>query len=313
MKRIVVRCPAKVNLHLEVLRRRPDGYHEVRTLLAAVGLWDELEVVAAPSGVWEMQVEGGVVLPRENTVWRAAQLLARAFPEVGGARVVLRKSIPVAAGLGGGSADGAAALVALANLWGLATDPAQLVTLAAQLGSDVPFFLLGGACWATGRGEQVVPLPDLPSYGVVLIPGHEPVSTPVVYNAWDKSQSPPRVTETSGAEVSSCGPGPGGGTEGAGGFSLYDWLVRRGELPFAKLRNDLQGAAVELFPWIAENLAVLTRLAPLVAMVSGSGGTVFGVFGDEEEARRVAAALADRRAVAVPLLPRRESQLLPMG
>lgn len=313
MKRVVVRCPAKVNLHLEVLGLRPDGYHEVRTLLAAVGLWDEVEVTPAPSEVLEVQVEGGVRLPRENTVWRAAQLLRRAFPGVGGARVVLRKGIPVAAGLGGGSADGAAALVALAKLWGVAVEPAQLVALAAELGSDVPFFLFGGACWATGRGEQVLPLPDLPRYGVVLIPGREPVSTPAVYKAWDKAQSPHTGPGTPASEAFSCAPGPGAGAKEAEGFFLYDCLVGKGELPFAKLRNDLQGPAVGLFPWIGENVALIARFAPLVAMVSGSGGTVFGVFRDEGEATRVAAELSARNAVAVPLLPRASSQLLPMS
>lgn len=304
MKRVVVRCPAKVNLHLEVLGRRADGYHEVQTLLAAVGLWDELEVEAAPEGVLEVKVEGGVSLPRENTVWRAAQLLSRAFPGAGGARVVLRKGIPVAAGLGGGSADGAAALVALAELWGVAVDPAQLVPLASELGSDVPFFLFGGACWATGRGELVLPLPDLPRYGVVLIPGKEPVSTPAVYRAWD-------AMEEQGFYL--CSHHPRNRWAFCDPF-LYDWLVvRQGELPFARLRNDLQGPAVSLFPWIGEHLALMARFAPLVAMVSGSGGTVFGVFRDEGEAMRVAAELAAVRAVAVPLLPRGESQLLPMS
>lgn len=312
MKRVMVRCPAKVNLHLEVLEQRHDGYHEVRTLLAAVGLWDEVEVEAAPSGVLQVHVEGGVSLPRENTVWRAAQLLRRVFPGVGGARVVLRKGIPVAAGLGGGSADGAAALVAMAELWGVAVDPAQFVALAAELGSDVPFFLFGGACWATGRGEQVLPLPDLPRYGVVLIPGKEPVSTPAVYEAWDEAQGAYRGAGMLAKEALSS-PRSGSGAGELEGFFLYDWLVGKGELPFARLRNDLQGPAVGLFPWIGENLALIARFAPLVAMVSGSGGTVFGVFRDEVEATRVAAELADRHAVAVPLLPRRESRLLPMS
>lgn len=307
MTRMVVRCPAKVNLHLEVFGLRPDGYHEVRTLLAAVGLWDELEVEAAPPGVWELRVEGGVSLPADNTVWRAAKLLLSAFPDAGGARVVLRKGIPAAAGLGGGSADGAAALVALAKLWGLPVEPGQLVAMASEIGSDVPFFLFGGACWATGRGEQVLPLPDLPRYGVVVIPGQEPVSTPAVYRAWDEAQQESALPSFEPAPGL---PRPGAGWHEGEGFFLYDWLVGKGELPFAKLRNDLQAAAIALFPWIGENLALLARFSPLTAMVSGSGGTVFGLFRDEGEAVRVAAELSPRQAVAVPLLRREESQLL---
>lgn len=308
MTRMVVRCPAKVNLHLEVLGRRPNGYHEVRTLLSAVGLWDELEVAPAPPEVLEVHVEGGVSLPRENTVWRAAQLLRREFPAVAGARILVRKGIPVAAGLGGGSADGAAALVALAKLWGLSVEPGKLLAMASEIGSDVPFFLFGGACWATGRGEQVLPLPDLPRYGVVLIPGREPVSTPAVYRAWDEAQQESTV-RAAFEPVSSLSKLGGGGKEGEG-FFLYDWLVGKGELPFAKLRNDLQAAAIALFPWIGENLALLAGFSPLAAMVSGSGGTVFGLFRDEGEAVRVAAELVHCQAVAVPLLGREESQLL---
>lgn len=304
MTPLVVRCPAKVNLHLEVLGSRPDGYHEVRTLLAAVGLFDELEVEPAPPGVWELHVEGGASLPRENTVARAAQLLRRAFACEKGARVVLRKRIPMAAGLGGGSADGAGALVALARLWGLEAEATSLMQLAAELGSDVPFFVLGGACWAEGRGEVVYPLPDLPRYWVVLIPGKEPVPTPAVYRAWDQAQGASQGLQGSSGE-------DGAGEGSAGGSLLYDGLVRGEELPLVNLRNDLQTPATRLYPWISENLVLVKRFSPLVAMVSGSGGTVFGLFRAAEEARDAALRLAGRGAVAVPMLSREESRLVP--
>lgn len=302
MTRLVVRCPAKINLHLEVLGLRPDGYHEVRTVLAAVGLFDVLEVVPAPAGVWELRVEGGVTLPADNTVWRAAQLLKGAFPCTDGARVVLRKHIPVAAGLGGGSADGAAALVALAQLWGVEPEPGDLLKLAAQLGADVPFFLLGGVCWGEGRGEVVYPLPDLPPYWAVLIPGKEPVPTPAVYRAWDRKMGRQFPGSFSGS-------GPGAGSLERSIF--YDWLVGRGELPLRMLRNDLQAPAADLFPWISENLTLMEGFSPLLSMVSGSGGTVFGLFRGREEAEMVALRLAAVKAVAVPLLSRERSQLAP--
>lgn len=303
MSSLAVRCPAKVNLHLEVLGRRPDGYHEVRTLMVAVGLFDELTVETAPAGVLEVKVEGRVELPADNTVRRAAKVLQRVFSCRAGARVVLKKRIPVAAGLGGGSADGAGALVALAKLWNLGVELPRLVKLAAELGSDVPFFLLGGTCWATGRGEVIYPLPDLPRYWAVLVPGKEPVPTPVVYRAWDEAQEKCHKP---------LAPPPPGVDSAAGTSFLYDWLVGKGELPFEALRNDLQAPAIRLFPWIGENLAFVERFSPLVTMVSGSGGTVFGVFGEEAEARDVARRLAGVGALAVPLLSREESQLVPM-
>lgn len=305
MNTLVVRCPAKVNLHLEVLGLRADGYHEVRTLMVAVGLWDELAIFPVPGGAIEMEVSGGT-LPQDNTVRRAAELLARYSGVRPGARVVLSKGIPVAAGLGGGSADGAAALVGLAHFWGLDLPRRELAALAAALGSDVPFFLEGGACWAEGRGEIVYPLPDLPPLWVVLVPGREPVPTPAVYRAWDEGHRLMGELQVGKVERE---------TAGAHGFPraaealLYDWLVGGGQLPWAKLRNDLQQPAVGLFPWIGEHLRRLETSLPLLAMVSGSGGTVFGIFASQAEARNAAGGIPG--AVAVPVLTREQSQLAP--
>ncbi len=143
---IVVACPAKVNLHLEVLGRRPDGYHELRTVFAAVGVWDELALEEAPAGVFELSVVPAGAAPEgpENLVVRAARALAAAAGNGRGARMTLRKAIPLGGGLGGGSADAAAALVGAARLWGADATPRDLAELAAALGADVPFFLVGG-------------------------------------------------------------------------------------------------------------------------------------------------------------------------
>ncbi len=306
MKPIVVRCPAKVNLHLEVLGLRADGYHEVRTLMAAVGLWDELVVFPSASGAIEVAVEGGVAVPEDNTVRRAGELLARHFGVRAGAKIVLAKGIPVAAGLGGGSADGAAALVGLAHFWGLDLPRRELAALAAALGSDVPFFLEGGACWAEGRGEIVYPLPDLPPLGVVLVPGREPVPTPAVYRAWDEGHGPTGGLHEGKVEPEMVG---AHGFPRAAEALLYDWLVGGGRLPWAKLRNDLQQPAVGLFPWIGEHLRRLETFSPLLAMVSGSGGTVFGIFASQAEARNAAGGVPG--AVAVPVLTRKQSRLVP--
>lgn len=288
MKREVVRCPAKVNLHLEVLGRRADGYHEVRTVLAAVGLFDRLEVEEAPNGVLELTVGGREGVPVEgNIVLRAAALLEQRWGVRRGARMHLEKRIPVAAGLGGGSSDGAGALVALSRVWGLPTTWEALFPLAAVLGADVPFFLLGGVCWGVGRGEEVYPLPDLPPWWVVLLPGREPVPTAAVYQALPASPQRPFANGR-----------------------LYRWLLGGGEVPVTGFANDLQAAAIRLYPWIQETLEQLSCFSPLLAMVTGSGGTVFGLFAVEERAREAAKELAEKGAILAPLLPRERSSLL---
>jgi 4-diphosphocytidyl-2-C-methyl-D-erythritol kinase len=289
VRRQVVHCPAKVNLHLEVLGRRGDGFHEVRSLLAAVGVFDRLAVQEAPEGVLELTVAGAGEVPVEgNTVLRAATLLRERWGVRRGARVFLEKRIPVAAGLGGGSADGAGALVALSRLWGLPTTWEALYPLAAALGADVPFFLLGGVCWGVGRGEEVYPLPDLPPLWVVLLPGREPVPTAAVYRAL---QAPPLRPFTNG--------------------KLYAWLLSGGELPVAALANDLQPTVATLYPWVRQSVEQLARFSPLLAMLAGSGGTVFGLFAEEVKAREAAEGLAERGAILAPLLGREQSALLP--
>ena len=163
-----VRAYAKVNLALEVLGRRSDGFHEVRTVLQTVDLWDDLEF--APSEAVSVECEGLEVAPEEELSYRAATLLRQAARTRRGAAIRLRKGIPVAAGLGGGSADAAATLQALRRLWGVDVPDDALHGLAAQLGSDVPFFLGGGTALATGRGDVITALPSLPETWLALLP-----------------------------------------------------------------------------------------------------------------------------------------------
>ena len=156
---LVVHSPAKLHLFLEVLGKRPDGYHEVRTVMQTVDLADELELEEATA--ISLTVEPPGAAPTEdNLVLRAARLLQQAAGSSGGASITLRKGIPIAAGLGGGSSDAAVTLLALSSLWGIGMSPDELMELGATLGSDVPFFLQGNGCTlATGRGERIVPLP----------------------------------------------------------------------------------------------------------------------------------------------------------
>lgn len=289
--RVRVCCPAKVNLHLEVHGRRPDGYHELRTLMATVGLWDTLEIRPASPGVLDLTIEPVEALPPEgeNLVVRAARLLLRRFALKAGASINLHKSIPVGAGLGGGSSDAAGALVALSRFWGLPAGIDELAPLAATLGSDVPFFLHGGACWAVGRGVDLIPAPDLPSWWLVLDPGSEMMATTQVY---DRLGSAPL------GEVPPKRP-------------LASWLDAAGDEWLSRCCNDLYTAAVAVSPDVAKRLDALRATAPLLAQLSGSGGTVFGVFPDEGSARRARVRLSGEELTVVPLLGRAASRPWP--
>lgn len=289
-KRSLVRCPAKVNLHLEVLGRRGDGYHEVRTLLAAVGVWDTLIMEAADEGVTlEVEPAGAVPAGEDNLVVRAARALQRHSGRRLGARMLLHKRIPVAGGLGGGSSNAAAALVGLNQVWGLGAGSAELQAMASILGADVPFFLLGGAAWGTGRGDELRALPDLPPWWVVLLPGPVPVPTAEVYASLG---APP---------LRPARPSP-----------IYDWVRQGGELPLGSCRNDLEPAVMARFPDVRERLEALSSERSRLAMLSGSGGTVFALFDDETGARACAGRCAGRGALVAPLLTREASLLRPL-
>lgn len=283
---LTVRCPAKVNLHLEVLGKRGDGYHELRTVFAAVGVWDELVLEPAPEGVVTLVVEpaGAVSADEGNLVVRAARSLLRQRPVGRGVHMTLRKRIPVAAGLGGGSSDAAGALAGLALLWGGDGSYAALQPLAAALGADVPYFLVGGTALGSGRGCDVEPLPDLPPLWVVLIPGRK-VSTAAVYAAL---QAGP-VREWDGGAIRS-------------------WAAGGGPFPFAECRNDLQRQVVHAFPQVEENLRLLQATGPLLHLVAGSGATVFALYEHRTAAERVGRELAARGALVAPLLARGASQ-----
>lgn len=161
-----VRAPAKVNWTLEVLGKRPDGYHEVRTVLQTIDLADS--VTLTPASNLYLTCSDAALASEANLAYRAAARLREASGAPAGALIAIEKRIPVAAGLGGGSSDAAATLRGLRALWGLSIADGQLAALAAELGSDVPFFLRGGTALATGRGESITPLPDIPRRAITV-------------------------------------------------------------------------------------------------------------------------------------------------
>lgn len=162
-----VRAFAKINLTLEVLGRRSDGYHEVRTILQTIDLADRL--VVQPAASLQVECDDPALSGEANLVWKAATALAKGRGIVPKARISIHKNIPVAMGMGGGSSDAAASLAALNRLWDLRMAHAELAQVAAGLGSDVPFFLWGGTALAQGRGDEITPLPTLPSTQLLLV------------------------------------------------------------------------------------------------------------------------------------------------
>jgi 4-diphosphocytidyl-2-C-methyl-D-erythritol kinase len=255
-----VRVPAKINLALKVGAPRADGYHRLATVYHAISLYDEVEATWADPDEFEVKITGEgadqVPLDDANLAVRAARLLAlhHGPHDSLGASLSINKSIPVAGGLAGGSADGAAALLACAVLWDLDVNAERLKTLAAELGSDVPFALLGGTAVGSGRGEEVTPALARGTYHWVLAFGHHGLSTAAVYRRFDDLSpraAPPKIP----ADLMNA--------------------LRSGDprLLGAALSNDLQPAALELQPQLRTLLQTGLEYGALGALVSGSGPT----------------------------------------
>jgi len=261
-----VRVPAKINLHLEVIGRRPDGFHEVRTLLQSIDLFDELSAEDAPGGRLELVVDppGSAPADESNLVLRAARALQREAEDPPGARIVLTKRIPAGSGLGGGSADAAGALILLDCLWKLGLGLPHLCTAASNLGSDVPFFLLGGHAVGLGRGDEVLPLPDRGALGVAVVLPDVQISTSQVYG---------RVRE----RLTWCRPE-------ANVYSFAAGLDLRTR--WEEMFNDLQEPVLEGWPIVRDAVRSVRETGPVRVGVSGSGGAVFGVYADRSEAER---------------------------
>ncbi len=284
-------CPAKVNLSLRVHGRRRDGYHAISTVMQTVGLCDRLTVSRIdPTDPMRLDVPvGGAPNDDSNLVLAAARAFFKAVGEPArGVRFELRKSIPAGSGLGGGSSDAAGTLAALQELWGEPLSAEGLHAAAAAVGSDVPFFLVGGTVLATGRGEKLQALRDVEAAPVVVAAPAVEVSTAEVYGRWRRSRS-----SAAGPREEELLPPPTGRSEAA------PWL--RG--------NDLEPVVRRLHPEV-DRLVLALRAASLDEsdrgpQVSGSGGAVFGI-GSWRDAERAVAGL-DVRLFRTSTLPRRRS------
>jgi len=274
---VTVRVPAKVNLHLSVGPARKDGYHELVTVFHAISLYDELTATPARDLSIGISGEGADELPpgEDNLAWKAAVLLAERAGLQPAVRLDLTKGIPVAGGLAGGSADAAATLVACDALWGAGLDRAELLELAAELGSDVAFALTGGTALGTGRGERLTPVLAAGRWHWVLAVAGEGLSTPDVYGELDRLRT------------STQQPVAGAPDRLINALRVHD-AGALGPL----LANDLQAPALALRPELRRTLRVGVDLGALGAVVSGSGPTCAFLSRSREAAVRLAAALA---------------------
>jgi 4-diphosphocytidyl-2-C-methyl-D-erythritol kinase len=263
--KLTVRAHAKVNLDLRVLGVRPDGYHELRTVFQTIALHDTL-VCAETPGPFTLKCRAAAVpLDASNLIWKAATALWTALGRAGDVRdttIAIDKKIPLEAGLGGGSADAAAALGALARLWGGA--PITLLReVGATIGSDVPFFLSGGTALGLGRGEEIYPLVDMPPHFLVIVRPPFGVSTAEAY-AWYDEDRAAGLREVRELQLL---PVP--------------WPSRA-----AQMINDLEPPVVRRHPEISALKAQLKELGTVAAAMSGSGSAVFGLFRSRAAAER---------------------------
>jgi 4-diphosphocytidyl-2-C-methyl-D-erythritol kinase len=245
---------AKINLDLRVLGKRPDGYHELRTIFQTISLADEIGLAFEPAPETRVVIEGNVDI-EDNLIARAARLFLAENGIAGTVRCELRKHIPMGAGLGGGSSDAAAVLRAMPALTGIPTPQRKLHAMAAQLGSDVPFFLYGGTAVGIGRGDEIFPLPPAPElYGLLVTPDIH-VSTAEAYHALSARLDPDQAAQKREQ------------------FGELVW-----SLDLRQARNDFEAAVFELHPELARIRETLAGAGAILARMTGSGSAIFGLF-----------------------------------
>lgn len=269
MEKITVSSLAKINLGLEVGRQGQDGYHQLTTLFQTVDLKDRLTFERRADNLICLQgSRDDVPWDESNLIFRSARLLQQAAGEALGVTISVEKNIPPGSGLAGGSSNAAATLLALNRLWNLNFSRERLHDLASSLGADVPFFLHGGFCLGTGKGDELLELPDLPSAWVLLVIPDFSVSTSLVYRELDRI----RAGLTSYRKES----------------KIIQFLEQKNSSFFKHLENDLELAAFKIHPQLAEIKKAIAGAGAELSLLSGSGSAVFGWFGERSRAQRAA-------------------------
>ncbi len=287
-RRARLRALAKINLGLRVLHKRSDGFHELRTVFQTISLADTLEVEFEPARRTTVELSGGPQIA-DNIVIRAARDVMQAMRTTGRVRFHLTKRIPLGAGLGGGSSDAAAVLLALPVLAGRELEGEELISLAAQLGSDVPFFLLGGTALGLGRGTELYPLPQMPPAALALVCPAVHVSTAEAYGALGRgltSDVKQNMIDSFQSRVWQWGTGMSTGS------------------PAGVLGNDFEGVVFDRHPELRTLKRKLLRLGARAAMMTGSGSALFGLFDSRKDAARACSAFGGGQAFTAATVSR---------
>jgi len=286
-RRARVRALAKINLDLRVIGKRQDGYHEIRTVFQTISLSDRLDLAFTAQRSTELTLSGNVDIP-DNLATRAAKLCLDEMRLTGRVEMRLEKKIPMGAGLGGGSSNAAAVLLALPVLAGGKIAAERLIAIGRELGSDVPFFLLGGRAAGIGRGTELYPLPDLPSRSALVVTPSLHVSTPDAYRSLGRGRL---TTEVLQNNIDS--------------FLGYVW-----EAGLGGGVNDFEEAVFRQHPQLKALKRKLIKIGASPAMLSGSGSSLFGVFGARTQVARAVEAFQKETVFPVSLVSRSRYQSL---
>lgn len=294
MNSVSVPSFAKLNIDLRVLDKRPDGYHELRSIFQTISLSDRLHIEFEKRRRTELLLDSSVEIA-DNLVIRAAALVLDRLGVSARIRFTLEKRIPMGAGLGGGSSNAASVLIALPALAGKSIPLSELMELAEYLGSDVPFFLIGGTAAALGRGTELYPLPELRSYSALVLASGVHVSTPEAYRAL--ARGPGELTSMQRSPI-------------LREFQTVTWNLAGAALEALPLRNDFEEAVFRLHPELGAQKRKLRRLGAKPALMTGSGSAIFGVFPSVLEARNAASRFPPGTAHPVRFVPRRRFERL---
>lgn len=263
MNQHTIKAYAKINLGLDVVKKLPNGYHQVKMIMQAIDLWDELTLEKSADGIVLTTDEGTLPTDENNLIFKAAKLMRDTYSLREGVRIHLQKNIPIAAGLAGGSADAGAAMTGINRLFDLHIPDAELMRLSVAIGADVPFCILGGTALAEGIGELLTPLPPVPACHVLVAKPDINVSTKYVYEHLDSAdiQHHPDIDGSMAA-------------------------IREGNLPgiLSRMENVLESVTIPAYPVIESIKSKMLELGAAGSLMSGSGPTVFGIFTEKATA-----------------------------
>jgi 4-diphosphocytidyl-2-C-methyl-D-erythritol kinase len=289
MREVRIPAFAKINLRLDILGKRSDGYHELRTIFQSISLHDELRLGPSKHHGISLSIQGNSVLSQEpfqkNLVYRAVDALRRELKIRTGVEIVLRKTIPAGRGMGGGSSDAAAALLGYLRLTGRKLPLPRLLEIASSLGADVPFFLLGGRALGVSRGDEIYPLPDIPRLSVLVVSPHD-IHVPTL-DAYRLLKARPLTL-----------------TKGAADPKLWRFCALCWSAQGSGLSNDFERPVFRRHPRLAQIKRALLRRGAAEASLAGSGSAVFGVFPSPTMARRAAVGFPDDQTFVCETLSR---------